>query len=64
MDENGALEVYEQSFKMYLSQKLEDATANFRSLKEYFPEESKKIPKEGLNTEALTSIVVSKLVEA
>ena len=39
INENGALEVYEQSFQMYLNQNFEDAAANFRSLKEKFPED-------------------------
>lgn len=37
--ENGALEVYEQSFQMYLDRNFEGAAANFRSLHKKFPED-------------------------
>lgn len=37
--EDGALEVYEQSFQMYLEQNFEKAAANFRSLISKFPED-------------------------
>jgi len=37
--EDGALEVYEQAFQMYLNENFEEASANFRKLHNKFPED-------------------------